>query len=89
MDIPEVSSEITSTTLVSDMHFVGLHCLTGYHTSLQIMLLGKKKNSLEVASSTVMRKGKWLFMKGCKFKSPVFAVTQFLNLFQSGTEGEK
>jgi len=42
VDVPEVSSEITSTNLVSDMHFVVLHCLTGCHTSLQIMLLKKQ-----------------------------------------------
>jgi len=42
VDVPEVTCEITSSTLVSDMHFVGLHCLTGYHASLQIMLLKKQ-----------------------------------------------
>jgi hypothetical protein len=39
----------------------------------------------KVTDSTIMRKWKWLFMNGCKCKSLICSVTEFLNLCQNGT----
>jgi hypothetical protein len=39
----------------------------------------------EVADSTVMEKWNWLFVNGCKYKSPVYTAMEFLNSCQDRT----
>ena len=86
MDVPEVSCEITSTTLVSDMYSVGLHCLTGYHTSLQIMLLKKQFRGCQFHNNEEVEVAIHETLQIQEFS---LCCDTILNLCQSGTESEQ
>ena len=42
-----------------------------------------------LACFTIMRKWKWLFLNGCKCKSRIYAVTEFLNPCQDGINASR
>jgi len=44
------------------------------------LILGCWGNSWEAADSTIMRKQKWLFVNGCKQKSPFSTMQEFFKL---------
>jgi hypothetical protein len=42
--------------------------------------VGLHRNSWEVADCTVMRKWKWLFVNGCKYKTLISILIEFLKV---------
>lgn len=44
VDGPEVPNEITAATLVSDLLYVGLHCLAKYHTTDSLLVWSLKQH---------------------------------------------
>ena len=86
MDVPEVSRGMTSTTLVCDMRFMGLYCLTGYHTSLQIMLLKKQFRGCRFHNNEEVEMA---IHERLQIQESILSCDTILNLFQSGAEGEK
>jgi hypothetical protein len=72
VDEAEVPSKATTTAVVLDVRCVGWHCCAVVQDAIA--------TPVEVASSTMMRKWKWLFLKGCKCKSLISTVAEVLNL---------
>jgi len=85
VNVPEVSCEITSTTLMSDMHFVGLHCVTGYHTPLQIMLLKKQVRGCQFHKNEEVEVA---IHERLQIQEFTLCCDTILNLFQNGTKSE-
>jgi len=44
------------------------------------LILGSWRSSWNAADSTIMRKQKWLFVNGCKHKSPISTKQEFFKL---------
>ena len=79
-------------------HYVGFHCYEGetlgggftvqefVNSHCHFLLLWNQhcSKSWDVADTTVVRKVKWVFLNGCKCKSPICTVTEVLNLCQDG-----
>jgi hypothetical protein len=85
----EVLSEITSTTLVSHIHCVKLHCHTEGSHLITDHLFGLLKQQFRGLQFHNNQEVEMAIYERLQIQEYYSAVTEFLNLYQGGTDVEK